>query len=338
MITVPDGETPRKWRTLEIGLVASMLVHLLLALFYFKGEEILAKLHVPIAIPHPQATQEVVTTSSAITLEKRARPKPVPVPAQPKAQQPQPRSPQSPPNPATVAQEHQLEAPSLPEPSKQRNEISKQAPSAPPIPPKTQAERQVTDTPSAPPTHAPNTPAPESRIALEQRAKIQQRAARAQLPRNPSNPSQLSQEQIARIQSDLSRTIAQARSDTNPLRVPPQAATAPKHYGIQMLGVAGDLRGYQGICDPTREMWEANGFDYYYVSCNVQLANGNLERQPMPWPIHFRPNQDPFNGSMSQSQIQRMPVPGPDPGWRLPAGAQTTNEMRDYAHKHGVDI
>jgi hypothetical protein len=335
MITVSDEETPRRGRGLEFALVASMLVHLLLALFYFKGEEILTKLHVPIAIPHPHPTEEVVTTSSAITLDRRARPKPASAPAHPQAQRPQPRSPQSPANPATAARVPQLEAPSIPLPSQARHEVAKNVPTAPPIPPKTRKERQVTDTPSAPP-RSQRTPGPESRVALDQPTKIRKREP-AQLPRNPSNPSQLSQERIQQIESDLSRTIAQARSDTNPLRVPPQPATAPKHYTIQMQNVAGDLRGYQGVCDPIRD-WQSDGYDYYYVSCNVLLANGNLERQPMPWPIHFRPNQDPFNGSMSQSQIQRVPVPGPDPGWKLPPGGQASSEMRDYARRHGIDI
>jgi hypothetical protein len=336
MITVSDDEAPRRTRTLEIGLIASMLVHILIALFYFQGEALLTKLHVP--IPHPRPTEEVVTISSAITLDKRARPKPVPAPARPRPQQAQPRSPQSPPNPATVARVPQPQPQSFPEPSKQRHELSKISPNAPPIPPKTQRERLLTETPTAPPTHAPRTPAPDARVALHQQKNLRERITTPQLPRNPSRPSQLSEQQIARIESDLSRTIAQARSDTNPLRVAAQPPTAPKHYSLQMQGVAGDLRGYQGVCDPIRESWQQNGFNYYYVACNVQLANGNLERQPMPWPIHFRPNQDPFNGSMAQSQVQRMPVPGPDPGWKLPPGAQASNEMRDYAHKHGVDI
>jgi hypothetical protein len=334
MITEPDEDVPRRKRSLEYGIVGSMLVHLLIALFYFQGQALLTRMHV--RFPHPQPTEEAVTISSSITLDKRARPKIVPQPAQPKPQQPQPRRPQSQPNPATVAQMPKFEQPSIPVPSKLRHELSKNVPAAAPIPPKTQHEKQVTDTPTAPPIHTPQTPGPESRVALQQRTKAQQQAA--QIRRNPSQPSQFSEQQIEKIQSELSQTIAQARSETNPLRVPPQPATAPKHYGLQMQAAVGNLRGYQGLCDPLRDPWQSNGYNYYYVACNVQFSDGLFERQAVPWPVRFRPNQDPFNGSMSPAQVQRMPLPGPEPDYKLPAGTPVSKELRKYAHDRGVDI
>jgi hypothetical protein len=298
-------EDRRDRRFIVIALISSIVVHLLGALLYVGSSGFLAKVHLPFMKP-PE--KEVVTLSSAIRIDKR--PKPVPV-QRPKSQPPQPRSPQSPPNPQTL--------PELPAPARVIHELAKTVPTAQP-------------NPSPPPSMEPSA-LPERQVAALQ--KPTQHVGR---PRKASAPS-LSQEELSRIENDLSRTIAQARSDTNPLAVSrQQPAASSRRYRMQMLGSNSDLKGYQGICDPTRPMWQQNGLDYYYVSCNVQKFDGNMERQAMPWPIHFPPNRDPFNGSMTAAEVQRSPVPGPDPDFKLPPGAYASPEMRDYAHRHGVDL
>ncbi len=302
MITSAEDER-RDRRFLIIALLGSIVVHLLGALFYVQSTGLLAKVHLPFLRP-PE--QEVVMLSSAIRLDKR--PKPVPA-LKPKAQPPRPRAPQSPANPQTL--------PELPAPSRIVHELAKRAQPAPP-------------NPSAPPTQEP-TALPERRVAA-----LQKPTERTGRPHQASVPS-LSQEELSRIESDLSRTIAQARNDTNSLAVPRQAPAANRRYRMQMLGSSSDMRGYQGLCDPLKS-WQHGGFNYYYVSCNVQKFDGNLERQAMPWPIHFPPNRDPFNGSMSASEGQHIPVPGPDPDFKLAPGTYASPEMRDYARRHGVDI
>jgi hypothetical protein len=208
-----------------------------------------------------------------------------------------------------------------------RHELAKNAPQAPPNQEKTQKEQRVTQTPTAPPTTSPQK---ERRVAY---------LRPPQLPRRASQPSHLSQQEIEQIQNDMAHEIAQSRITTNEvLHVPNQPPSAPKHYAIQMNGVAGDLRGYEGVCEPNAPVFYHNGYDYYYVICNVQTMAGGLERQQMPWPVHYSPNQDPFNGSMQCQSVCSQPVPGPDPGWKLPPGKMTTPEMIDYAKKHGVNI
>jgi hypothetical protein len=304
VITV--AEDPRRERRfLTIALIASIAVHLIGALFYFRATDLLAKVHVPFAKP-PE--KEVVTLSSAIRLDKR--PKPVPV-ARPKSQPPRPRSPQSPPNSETL--------PQLPAPSNVVHELAKSAPSAPPNP---------TPLPTREPTSSP-----EKRVAALPRPR-----ERAEQPRRATLRSHLSTEEIARIENDLSRTIAQARSDANPLAVPRATPGSSRRYKVQMLGALGDMRSYQGICDPIREPWRQNGNNYYYVACNVQFSDGTFERQAVPWPIHFAPNRDPFQGTMSMQEALHSPLPGPEPGWKLPPGETVSKELRQYAHERGVDI
>jgi hypothetical protein len=323
MITTAD-DPRRERRVLWTAILLSAMFHLFFFLIYFRGAELLAKAHFRIPIPMATPKEEVVMLSSALTLSKK--PKPVPA-SKPQPQKPRPQSPESQPNPETQPQT--LLPPSLPEPSRMLHELAKNAPTAPPNKPKTQKEKRVTETPTAPPTTAPHT---EKRVAY---------LRPPQLPRHASEPSHLSQQQLEQIESDMSRTIAAARSNSNPLVVPRQTPGAPKHYQIQMSGVAGDLRGYEGVCDPIKT-WYQGSFDYYYVTCNVQAMDGSLQRQAMPWPIHYPASRDPFNGSMTPEQVERLNhevgVPGPDPGWRLPPGQTTTREMRDYAHRHGVEI
>jgi len=306
MITTAE-DSRRERRFLAIALVASIAVHLIGALFYYRVDDLLNRFEKKLAVFRKQPEKEVVTMSSAIRLDKR--PKPVPD-AKARSRPPQPRSPQSPPNPQTL--------PVLPAPANVVHELAKSVPTAAPNP-----------TPL--PTRAP-TALPEKRVAALQRP-----AEHAARPRQATLPSRLSEEQLARIENDLSRTIAQARSDTNPLAIPRQTPGSTRRYRMQMLGTNSDLRGYQGVCDPIK-FWVQNGLDYYYVSCNVQISDGDLQRQAMPWPIHFPPNRDPFNGTMSAEETQRTPVPGPEPGWKLPPGAFASPEMRDYARRHGFDI
>src|ERR1700680_4297437 len=94
--TSEDSRRERRW--LQIALVASIAVHLIGALFYYRATDLLAKAHIPLFKP-PE--KEVVTLSSAIRIDKRAKPVPV---AKPKSQPPQPRSPPSLPNPETLPQ------------------------------------------------------------------------------------------------------------------------------------------------------------------------------------------------------------------------------------------
>ena len=320
MITTTE-DPRRERRFLWAAVLVSALVHLAVFLIYFRGADLFAKTHLKVPNPFATPKEEVVMLSSALTLSKKPHIAPV---AKPRPQRPQPQSPESPPNPQTLPRP--LTEPDVPEPSKMLHELSKNAPTAPPTKPKTQREKRVTQTPTAPPTTSPR------------EAKQLAYVHAPQLPRRASQPSHLSQQQLEQITSDMSREIALARNNANPLNVPKQTPSAPKHYGIQMNGVAGDLRGYQGVCEPNSTMYFHNGFDYYYVICNVQTMAGGLERQQMPWPVHYPPNRDPFNGSMGWQQVQGMEVPGPDPDWKLPVGKKTTPEMIDYARRHGVNI
>ena len=146
-------------------------------------------------------------------------------------------------------------------------------------------------------------------------------------------PPHLTGDQIAKIQSDLGDSIREDREGIDPLRVPHSDATpSMKHYGHDFSALAMGS-GAHGLCDPVQN-WKEDGWDYYYVDCNVQFDDGTFQRQGVPWPIRFAADADPFTGTARRN----IPLAMPLPGWHLPPGQTISEQLRDYAHDHGVDL
>ena len=114
---ITSDEKPRENRVVLWAILGSVLVHLLLALFYIGTGNILSKLH--IVLPQQKIPKEdVVTVSSSLRLEKRAKPVPAPPPPphpQTRAVQPRQPAPESVPVPQQVVQQPPA-TPELPAP------------------------------------------------------------------------------------------------------------------------------------------------------------------------------------------------------------------------------
>ena len=299
----------RGQRILRVTVIVSLVLHVILALLAFWAVGVATKLF---PVPHltpPKEKDEIVTISSAERVAKKAVPVPVVRPAHPPPRPPQPRS-----VPVQALIPHPLQQPKaeLPLPSRALHELAKQAPRAPANPPQTVREKTITDEPSAPPrTPPPQTPPPEKRVARAENLPPSS-------PQRASNPSRFSEQQLAQINRDLSRTIAQARSANNPLRVSNQIpASSMKRYRVQMLGAVGPMRNGQGYYYPIRA-WRAGGLDFYYVSYEFTYPDGTYETGGVPWPISFPPSQDPFFNPVIGARSDT-PLPGPPPGYVPPA-------------------
>ncbi len=144
-----------------------------------------------------------------------------------------------------------------------------------------------------------------------------------------------SSSRIDQIEHDLAQSIAQQRTGINPLATGTSEPTPEiKRYGPAIAAFdIGDARTHHGLCDPIKD-WTADGYDYYYVSCNVRFSDGTFQREFVPWPVRFTPNNDPFTGTSGKD----LPLAMPLPGWHLDAGAYISKELREYAHDHGVEI
>ena len=179
-------------------------------------------------------------------------------------------------------------------------------------------------------------PRPQHRIALRKAP-----PTIAFVPHHVARPSeaqaarvaQLSSARLARIDQDLGEAIAADRAGHDAL-----AGTTPQpdytaHYSADVGSfTTGELR-HHGLCDPIKS-WDADGFDYYFVSCNVRFSDGTYERQPVPWPVRFKPNHDPFNGTFGGVQPLALPLPG----WTLPAGETISKELREYVIDQGGQL
>jgi hypothetical protein len=143
----------------------------------------------------------------------------------------------------------------------------------------------------------------------------------------------LSGARIAQIEEDLGKSIAHDRAGVDPLHVPPGSPPEMKHYGTDYASFTTGERDHHGLCDPIKN-WTLDGYDYYYVSCNVRFSDGSFERQDVPWPVRFDPHDNPFTGTSHGDKPLAMPLPG----WHLPPGETVTVELREYAKSQGVDI
>jgi hypothetical protein len=295
------SETRQSARVFRIALIGSLVLHLLLGLVAFHAFDALSKFA---RLAEKPKEQDIVTVSSAITLERRAKPVPVSRPARVRVvRRPAPAA-----LPKPVAA---LEPKPVVVPQERKPELAQRAPTAPPAPP-TQSPRQA-------PRH----------VAL-----VQHPPAVLRAPQQPDRSGRYSDEQIAQIQRDLEKTIAEARTANDPLRaVPKETPAAPKHFHIQMEGRFGDLSSGEGFYFPIRG-WRSGGLDYYYVSYEFTWADGTYETGSVPWPIHFDPGRDPFT---NPGMGGHTPLPPPPPGFEPPSnlGKALRSFFPGYAFNRG---
>ena len=151
--------------------------------------------------------------------------------------------------------------------------------------------------------------------------------------RTPSTRGRLDDAQIAAIDRSLGDAIAGDRRANDLLAVAAAAPPQDLHHGLDANDLTTGDRDHHGLCDPIKS-WNADGFDYYYVACNVRFSDGTIERQPVPWPVRFAPDADPFGGTARGGEA----LQGPLPGWRLAAGETISPELRAYARNLGARV
>jgi hypothetical protein len=150
---------------------------------------------------------------------------------------------------------------------------------------------------------------------------------------HPARVAELSSARISRIDRDLGDAIAADRAGRNVLAGTETQPDYASHYSADVGSfTTGELR-HHGLCDPIKN-WNADGYDYYFVSCNVRFSDGTYERQPVPWPVRFKPNHDPFNGTFGGEEPLAIPLPG----WTLPAGETISKELREYVIQQGGQL
>jgi hypothetical protein len=119
----------------------------------------------------------------------------------------------------------------------------------------------------------------------------------------------------AQQQAMFQKTIAHLREQNNPLvsaARPVATPAAPKNYQYDFSGSVGTAPSAEGILYPQKS-WRDGGYTYYYVRYWVQYADGSTETGIVPWPLRYKPAQDPF-----RLGLEHFPLPAPMSDYVLP--------------------
>jgi hypothetical protein len=314
-------------RIFRIALALSLLVHLIVGfLVYETSADVRRALARVVHHPKPQPSDIIVSLSSAMRIEKRARPAPQPHSVRVARRSPQRPAPRVVPHPLAVpvAVVHPVRAakPKAEPPARSRHELAKVTPHARP-----QAAKTT------------RSPAPEKVVAALQEPESLTRPEPPERPVHAAragHAAHLSEAQLEQIQRDLAKTIVADRAENNPLsnvQKPVTVAAATRRYHIDFAALAGNMREAQGLCDPTRS-WQKDGWDYYMATCTIEEPDGTSARKAMPWPVRWRPRNDPWNGL--NGTLATGPMPLPPPGWR-PDGP-VDPDFIPYLRKNGYPI
>jgi hypothetical protein len=314
LISRSDDPYRGMMRVFRIALVVSLLIHPLILLLL--GVQLKLRNPHDVAARQRQDPSEIVTISSATRPSHRAVASREPLPHE-----------------AAVAHR---EAPKLvahaPGPRPKQVEKPVPRPIQKPVPEPTIAP--------LPEPHdlakiAPGTPVPEK--ARPKTVAYEKRPSTTQRDITPKH-GKYSDDQIAQIESDLSKFTAADRGSHNPLSDvhDPSVAEAPKHYSINFQAVPGSLRPAEGVCDPIKT-WHQDGYDYYYEACNVVEPDGTMTRKPVPWPVRYRPNDDPFD-EYSGVRPGRYPLLVPLPGWHPDPQHTIDPDFVPYLRQQGYPI
>jgi len=144
-----------------------------------------------------------------------------------------------------------------------------------------------------------------------------------------------SAQQLAQINNDFAKTTEAMRGANDPLKNTQQdvaTAQAPKHYSMDFEAVNG--RSGQGLCDPVKE-FDENGYDYYYMVCNLVEPDGSAARLPLPWPIRYKPRADPYKVDLGPREG---PIPLPPPEWHPDLSKPMDPVYLGYLREKGYPI
>lgn len=170
------------------------------------------------------------------------------------------------------------------------------------------------------PQQKPQPAQPEVKHELAQidRRSINPPPARS-LNANTTQQEQLYEKTIAKLREENNPLVSSARSTVAP--------QAPKRFNYDFSGSLGSAPTAEGILTPEKS-WRDNGYDYYYVRYWVQYADGSTETGLVPWPLRYKPADDPF-----RLGLLHFPLPVPLPDFVLPAGTNL-HPLVAFCYKH----
>lgn len=285
---ISTSEQPKRSRILEIAIVFSVALHLLLGGFATFRHPWITKVMQRLVPSPKQEKEKWAALSTAIRIEKRTKPRVAP------PSKPQPVPQPVPPRPQVVPRVAAIPKPVERAPRPKPTEIAKIVPRA-----KAQSTYAV--------------PKGEE-VTKEKPTQI----ARIAVPHEATS-QKLSEEQIAMMQQRFAQTIAMAKANSDPTRVPPQTASSTmRRAHFDVAGIDELLRRGEGILSPRdRATFAANvngsRGTCYYVDYQIEFTDGTADHGFVWWPICYAPKEDPF-----RNHWRGFPLPPPPAGWQPP--------------------
>lgn len=187
-----------------------------------------------------------------------------------------------------------------------------------------------------PPQPRPVAQTQPRRAQQPQRSQPEVKREIARIDRSSINPPPAHSVTVnaAQQQQLYEKTIAQLREESNPIVSAARstaAPEAPKRYNFDFSGSLGNAPTAEGILTPEKS-WRDGGYNYYYVRYWVQYADGSTETGLVPWPLRYRPAEDPFHLG-----LEHFPLPVPMPDFVLPPGT-TLHPLVAFCFKHRDDF
>jgi len=133
---------------------------------------------------------------------------------------------------------------------------------------------------------------------------------------------------------DFEKTISRLREQNDPVagaQHPVQAAQTTKRYAFDYSQSIGSAPHGEGILTPEKS-WQADGYDYYYVTYWVQYPDGTVETGVVPWPLRYLPPEDPF-----RLHIRHFPLPAPLADFTLPSDT-SLHPLVAYCYAHRDEL
>ena len=186
--------------------------------------------------------------------------------------------------------------------------------------------------PAAPRRHPqpqrPQPPMPQAQPASLPRAPEAPRRPQRLHPhgRTPANPShETVQRFVAQQQAELAREAARINSRRAPLSLA-TSAPDPSTFRRSIVDSGGVSRiDYAEAYLLPLEHWFSGDLSCYYVRYAASFSQGGNEKGEIPWPVCYPRDHDELAHG---PYPHRLPVPYPQPSYRLPRGTYLTPFMQ----------
>jgi hypothetical protein len=287
---ISRAPAPRRYRTFEVAIVLSLLLHVLLGGLYRDYWMQIARVMNVQTAPHER---EVAT--STITIERK---KTVPVPLAKPIVKPEPVAkpePQPVEQPEKIVPKETVTVATAPKPV-----------AAPPHP----VEQRRPHVLSVQNVDAPKISYSKPTEGTTNEHSDFEKQTAPNAGRLKHGTATYSQEDLQALNQKFAHTIATTRDTADLAPVQVKVPQSVHRSAVSFEGLQGDLHPGQGYINPIVAPTYRGGYAYYYTHYRFMWPDGHLEEDDIPWVFVYPRNADPFARG-----DRRIPLQAPPPDY-----------------------